>query len=91
MLKTIKYTYNDIYLMNIYFDWTEIAKSKKGVRTTDGKACGVVVSSFGDEIFVVDGAVNIKKYRIPKSKVKFYNGAELILSIPSFLIQEYEY
>jgi hypothetical protein len=77
--------------MGIFFDWTEISKSKKGVRTSDGKACGVVVSSAGDEIFVVDGAVNIKKYRIPKSKVKYYNGAELLLIIPSYLIKEYEY
>jgi hypothetical protein len=77
--------------MRIFFDWAEISKSKKGVRTSDGKACGVVVSSAGDEIFVVDGAVNIKKYRIPKSKVKFYNGAEVVLRIPSYLIKEYEY
>ena len=77
--------------MVIFFDWAEISKSKKGVRTSDGKACGVVVSSAGDEIFVVDGAVNIKKYRIPKSKVKYYNGAELVLRIPSYLIKEYEY
>jgi hypothetical protein len=77
--------------MGIFFDWAEISKSKKGVRTSDGKACGVVVSSAGGEIFVVDGAVNIKKYRIPKSKVKFYNGAELVLRIPSYLIKEYEY
>ena len=77
--------------MGIIFDWAEISKSKKGVRTSDGKACGVVVSSAGGEIFVVDGAVNIKKYRIPKSKVKFYNGAELVLRIPSYLIKEYEY
>jgi hypothetical protein len=77
--------------MGIFFDWAEISKSKKGVRTSDFKACGVVVSSAGDEIFVVDGAVNIKKYRIPKSKVKYYNGAELVLSIPSFLLQQYEY
>ena len=77
--------------MGLFFDWAEISKSKKGVRTSDGKACGVVVSSAGDEIFVVDGAVNIKKYRIPKSKVKYYNGAELVLSIPSFLLQQYEY
>jgi hypothetical protein len=75
--------------MGIFFDWAEISKSKKGVRTSDGKACGVVVSSAGGEIFVVDGAVNIKKYRIPKSKVKFYNGAELVLRIPSYLIKEY--
>ena len=77
--------------MGIFFDWAEISKSKKGVRTSDGKACGVVVSSAGGEIFVVDGAVNIKKYRIPKSKVKYYNGAELVLRIPSYLIKEYEY
>jgi hypothetical protein len=77
--------------MGIFFDWAEISKSKKGVRTSDGKACGVIVSSAGGEIFVVDGAVNIKKYRIPKSKVKFYNGAELVLRIPSYLIKEYEY
>ena len=77
--------------MGIFFDWAEISKSKKGVRTSDGKACGVIVSSAGGEIFVVDGAVNIKKYRIPKSKVKYYNGAELVLRIPSYLIKEYEY
>jgi hypothetical protein len=77
--------------MGIFFDWAEISKSKKGIRTSDGKACGVIVSSAGGEIFVVDGAVNIKKYRIPKSKVKFYNGAELVLRIPSYLIKEYEY
>ena len=46
--------------MNIFFDWEEVSKSKKGVRTSDGKACGVVVSAAGGEIFVVDGAVNIK-------------------------------
>jgi hypothetical protein len=77
--------------MGIFFDWAEMSKSKKGVRTSDGKACGVVVSSAGAEIFVVDGAVNIKKYRIPKSQVKYYNGAELVLRIPSYLIKEYEY
>ena len=77
--------------MSISIDWAEISKSKKGVRTSDNKACGVVVSSAGNQILVIDGAVNLKKYRIPKSKVKFYNGAELVLKIPTFLIQEYEY
>jgi hypothetical protein len=77
--------------MGIFFDWAEMSKSKKGVRTSDGKACGIVVSSAGNEIFIVDGAVNIKKYRIPKSQVKYYNGAELVLRIPSYLIKEYEY
>jgi hypothetical protein len=42
-------------------------------------------------MWIVDGAVNLKKYRIPKSKVNLYNGSELILKIPNFLMQEYEY
>jgi hypothetical protein len=77
--------------MSISIDWAEISKSKKGVRTSDDKSCGVVISSAGNQILVIDGAVNLKKYRIPKSKVKFYNGAELVLKIPTSLIQEYEY
>jgi hypothetical protein len=78
-------------MSNASIDWAAISKSKKGVRTIDNKACGVVVSSAGDEIWVVDGAINLKKYRIPKSKVKSYNGAELVLKIPTLLMQEYEY
>ena len=78
-------------MSSIPINWAEISNSKKGVRTIDNKACGVVVSSAGDKIWVVDGAVNLKKYRIPKSKVNFYNGSELILKIPSIIMQEYEY
>lgn len=77
--------------MSIPIDSAEISKSKKGVRTIDNKACGIVVSSAYDKMWIVDGAVNLKKYRIPKSKVNFYNGSELILKIPNFLMQEYEY
>jgi hypothetical protein len=77
--------------MTMPLDWSEISKSKKGVRTSDNKACGEVISSPSDKIFIIDGAINIKKYRIPKSKIKFYNGSELILKIPAFLMQEYEY
>jgi hypothetical protein len=73
------------------FDWDEISKSRKGVRTSDNKACGIVVASVDDYIWIVDGAFNVKKYRIPKSKVKFYNGAELFLKIPAILLQQYEY
>ena len=50
------------------FDWAEISKSKKGVRTSDNKACGVVVSTAGNEILIVDGSVNIKK--ISNTKIK---------------------
>jgi hypothetical protein len=77
--------------MSISFDWSEISKSKKGVRTSDNKACGEVISTPREEIFIVDGAINIKKYKIPKSKIKFYNGSELILQIPTSLMKQYEY
>lgn len=78
-------------MSSISIDWAEISKSKKGVRTIDNKACGVVVSSAADEIWIMDGTVNLKKYRIPKSKVKSYNGAEIVLKIPTLLMPEYEY
>ena len=77
--------------MDISFDWPEISKSKKGVRTSDNEACGEVVSASREEIFIVDGAVNIKKYKIPQSKIKFYNGSELVLQIPTCLMKLYEY
>jgi hypothetical protein len=75
-------------MSSISIDWAEISKSKKGVRTIDNKACGVVVSSACDDIWIIDGAVNLKKYRISKSKVKYYNGSEFVLEIPTFLMQK---
>ena len=70
--------------MSIPIDWAEISKSKKGVRTIENKADRIVVSSAYDKMWIVDGAVNLKIYQIPKSKVNFYNGLELILKIPNF-------
>jgi hypothetical protein len=37
--------------MIMNFNWPEITKSKKGVRTSDGKACGDVVAEADDIIF----------------------------------------
>jgi hypothetical protein len=39
------------------FNWPEIAKSNKGVRTSDSKACGDVVAEAGDIFFVLEGAI----------------------------------
>lgn len=52
---------------------------------------GVVVSIAGDDMWIVEGTISIKRYSIPKSQIKFYNGSELFLKIPSSLIKEYEY
>lgn len=55
---SIKYFNSDLCLfMSVpSFDWSEISKSKKGVRTSDNKACGEVISTPREEIFIVDGA-----------------------------------
>jgi hypothetical protein len=37
--------------MSIPIDWAEISKSKKGVRTIDNKACGIVVYSAYDKMW----------------------------------------
>ncbi|HEX5187068.1 MAG TPA: hypothetical protein VFV86_09285 [Nitrososphaeraceae archaeon] len=72
-------------------DWPELSKSKKSVRTSDNEPCGEVISAPAEEVYIVDGTVNIKKYKIPKSKIKFYNGSELVLQIPTYLMKLYEY
>ena len=45
--------------MDVPFDWAEISKSTKGVRTSDNKACGIVVSIAGDDIWIVDVAERV--------------------------------
>lgn len=67
--------------MSIKLNWSEIAKSKKGVRTIDGKACGNVVAEADDIFFVIEGAIKEYRYRIPKSNVENFNGSEVTLKL----------
>jgi hypothetical protein len=75
--------------MSMNFNWPEIAKSKKGVRTSDGKACGDVVAEAGNTFFVIEGAIKEYRYRIPKSKVANFNGSEVTLILSDSELSNY--
>jgi len=72
------------------FNWPEIAKSKKGVRTSDGNTCGEVVAEAGDIFFVIEGAIKEYRYRIPKSKVANFNGSEVTLTLSYSELSNYK-
>jgi hypothetical protein len=76
--------------MIMNFNWPEIAKSKKGVRTSDGKACGDVVAEADDIFFVIEGAIKEHTYRIPKSKVAYFNGSEITLTLSYLELSNYK-
>jgi hypothetical protein len=63
-------------------DWKEITKSNKGVRTNDQHTCGNVVAEDGDSIIISEGLINMHEFLIPKSKVDYYDGSEVHLSLP---------
>ena len=63
-------------------DWKEITKSNKGVRTNDQQTCGNVIAEDAYSIIVYDGVINIHEFLVPKSKVDYYDGSEVHLSVP---------
>jgi hypothetical protein len=67
---------------NNRIDWNEVSKSNKGVRDSDDVSCGNIVSESGDSIVISEGAVNVHEYVVPKSKVSYYDGYEVHLTIP---------
>jgi hypothetical protein len=62
-------------------DWDNIIKSKKNVRTKDNISVGNVVANYENYILVIEGAINKRTYKIPKSSIESYNGSEIILNI----------
>jgi hypothetical protein len=71
-------------------DWTEVVKSKKGVRTTDNLAAGNVVAESADSITVLQGALKQHEFTIPKSLISGYNGTEIDLKLSSSELSSYE-
>lgn len=71
-------------------DWTEVVKSKKGVRTVDNLAAGNVVAESGDSITVLQGALKQHEFTIPKSLISGYNGTEIELKLSSSELSSYE-
>lgn len=63
-------------------DWKEITKSNKGVRTNDQHTYGNVMAEDGDSIIISEGLINMHEFLVPKSKVDYYDGSEVHLSLP---------
>ena len=67
--------------MSTPINWTELVRDRKGIRTTDNKSCGNIIGNDEKNIIIEDGAMRQRIYRIPKSNIQSYNGAELRLNI----------
>jgi hypothetical protein len=76
--------------MSTSIDWAELIKGKKGVVTKDNQACGNIIAEDKDNIVIDDGAVNQHIYRIPKSSVDGYNGAQITLNLQYNELVNYE-
>jgi hypothetical protein len=67
--------------MSSPINWTELVKDRKGIRTKDNKSCGNIIGNDEKNIIIEDGAMRQRIYRVPKSTIQNYNGAELRLNI----------
>ena len=67
--------------MSTSINWTELIKDRKGVVTKDNQSCGNIIGDDEENIIIEDGAISQHFYRIPKSAVGGYNGAELTLNM----------
>ena len=62
-------------------DWTKLVKDRKGIRTKDNISCGNIIGNDEKNIIIEDGAMRQHIYRVPKSNIQSYDGAELRLTI----------
>ena len=76
--------------MSTSIEWTELIKDRKGVITKDNQSCGNIIGDDDENIIIEDGAVRQHFYRVPKSTVGAYNGAELTLNISYDELKMYE-
>src|SRR5215211_4916343 len=76
--------------MSSSIDWSEIIKDRKGVVTKDNQSCGNIIGEEEENIVIEDGAIRQHFYRVPKSAVGGYNGAELTLNMQYNDLSNYE-
>ena len=76
--------------MSDSINWPEIIKDRKGVVTKDNQSCGNIIGEEEEKIVIEDGAIRQHFYRIPKSAVGGYNGAELTLNMQYNELSTYE-
>ena len=76
--------------MSTSIDQTKLINDRKGVITKDNQSCGNIIGEDDENIIIEDGAVRQHFYRIPKSAIGAYNGAELTLNISYDELKTYE-
>jgi hypothetical protein len=70
-----------MFIMSTSINWAELVKDRKGIRTKDNKSCGNIIGNDEKNIIIEDGAMRQRIYRVPKSTIQNYHGAELRLNI----------
>jgi hypothetical protein len=73
------------------FDWDDLAKSKRVVKTKDERTCGNLMAEYKDNIIIIECAIKPHEYMVPKSKVVHYNGNEIYLDIPYDVLSSFEF
>ena len=77
--------------MSISTDWTELIKDKKGIVTKDNQTCGNIIGEDQENNIVIEeDAISQHIYRIPKTFVGSYNGAQVTLNIQYNELVKYE-
>lgn len=67
-------------------DWDRIVH--KNVRSSDGQDSGNVDAVDADSVVIITGGAR-KEYRIPKSQVDGFNGAEVFLKLSFGELEKY--
>ncbi|MGB7558201.1 MAG: hypothetical protein WBM37_06725 [Nitrososphaeraceae archaeon] len=67
-------------------DWDRIVH--KNVRSSDGQDAGNVDAVYGDSVVIITEGAR-KEYKIAKSDVKAYNGAEVFLKLTIEDLEKY--
>ena len=76
--------------MSSSINWIELIKDRKGVVTKDNQSCGNIIGEDKENIVVEDGAISQHFYRVPKSSVEGYNGAQITLNLQYNELSKYE-
>lgn len=72
-------------LCDLEVSWDTISELGILVKTGDGTSCGNVISTYKDNIIVIDfGKFRLlNEYIIPISRIKKYDGKYIYLSVPN--------
>ena len=67
-------------------DWDRIIH--KNVRSSDGQDVGNVDATYGDSVVIITEGAR-EEYKVPKSQVEAYNGAEVLLKLTAYELEKY--